>query len=131
MINIRTEIDGFFLTDYLADGLVVSTPTGSTGYNLSLGGPILQPGLECWIMSPIAPHTLTMRPLAVSSSSIITTVTTSRANSYRVSLDGRSFTMPCGTKLEISHAGFNIYIMRRPGDNFASTLRKKLHWGKR
>lgn len=129
MIDIRTEINSFFLTNYRGDGLVVATPTGSTGYNLSLGGPVMQPSLGNWILSPIAPHTLTMRPLVVDSGSEITALTTSRADTYRVSLDGRSFVMPCGTLLRISRAPFRTFVAVRLDENFASTLRKKLYWG--
>lgn len=131
MITVHTRLDDFFLNDYLADGLLISTSTGSTAYNLSAGGPIIQPGAGCWTISPIAPHTLTMRPLIVSSHSKIEACVSSRAENFRLSLDGRSITMRCGSPLEISKAPFNILCARRPGDNFASTLRKKLMWGRR
>lgn len=131
MINVHTEVDGFWLTDYLADGLLISTPTGSTGYNLSVGGPILQPELDCWILSPVAPHTLTMRPLGISSRSEIRARVTSRADHFRLSLDGRSFILPCGSDITLRRAPFYVTVMRRKGDNFASTLRKKLLWGQR
>lgn len=129
MINARTDINGFYLTDYLGDGLVVSTPTGSTGYNLALGGPILQPTLHSWILSPIAPHTLTMRPLVVGSDSCMEIITESRSAHYRVSLDGRSFLLPSGSSLRMRRAPFPIITLRRSADNFASTLRNKLFWG--
>lgn len=131
MINVNTEIDGRYLTDYLADGLLISTPTGSTGYNLSAGGPILQPTLGCLLLSPVAPHSLTMRPLAVSSESHIRAITTSRAGCFRLSLDGRSFSMKSGAEIKITKAGFPMLVMRRADDDFAATLRKKLHWGRR
>lgn len=131
MINVRTEIDGYFLADYLADGLLISTPTGSTAYNLSAGGPILQPSLEGRVISPVAPHSLTMRPLVVDAESPITATTTSRALTYRVSLDGRSFVMRCGTSIRITRAPFPVLMLRLPDDNFASTLRQKLHWAVR
>lgn len=131
MINVHTDVDGFWLTDYLADGLLIATPTGSTGYNLSVGGPILQPELDCWILSPVAPHTLTMRPLALSSESEIRVKVTSRAAHFRLSLDGRSFILPCGSYLTLRKAPFRLTVLRRNGDNFASTLRKKLLWGQR
>lgn len=131
MISIRTEVNGFFLADYLGDGLVVSTPTGSTGYNLSAGGPIMQPTIDNCVLSPIAPHTLTMRPLVVSANSEIRAVTASRVDTYRLSLDGRSFSLPCETEITIRKAPFSISVMRHVNDNFAGTLRDKLHWGKR
>ncbi len=131
MINVRTEINGYFLADYLADGLLIATPTGSTAYNLSAGGPILQPSLEGRVISPVAPHSLTMRPLVVDADSPITATTTSRAHTYRVSLDGRSFVMRCGSSIRITRAGFPVLMLRLPDDDFASTLRHKLHWAVR
>ena len=131
MINIEAYIDGFSLADYLADGLIISTPTGSTAYNLSAGGPILEPTLECVCLSPIAPHTLTLRPLVVSGDADIRLRVTSRAKDFRVSLDGRSFVVPCGSELRIRKALFSTVVVRRPEDDFASILRGKLLWGKR
>ena len=130
MINVSAELDGYHITDYLADGLLISTPTGSTGYNLSVGGAILQPTLDAWIVSPIAPHSLTMRPLVVAGDSEIRLTTNSRAEHYRVSLDGRSFTMKCGSGILVRRAGFHISLLRKPDEDFAKTLRNKLHWGK-
>lgn len=131
MISVNLNIDDTFLADYLADGLIISTPTGSTGYNLSAGGPILQPTLDTLCISPIAPHTLTLRPIVVSGDSILYARTTSRAPSYRVSLDGVSFTMPQDSAFVISQADFRVNILRRPDDNFPAILRKKLLWGQR
>lgn len=131
MISVRAEVDSFFLADYLVDGLVISTPTGSTGYNLSAGGPILQPTIDNWVLSPIAPHTLTMRPLVVSGESEIKAITTSRVDTYRLSLDGRSVSLPCETEIRVRKAPFSIIVMRQANDNFANTMRDKLHWGKR
>lgn len=129
MIRIRTEIDSHFLTEYQADGLLISTPTGSTGYNLSVGGPIMQPTLGCCVLSPVAPHSLTMRPLAVSSDSSIRTRTVSRAGHFRLSLDGRSFILKSGSEICVTKADFELPVLRRKGADFASTLRHKLHWG--
>lgn len=131
MINVHTEIGDRFLADYLADGLIIATPTGSTGYNLSVGGPIMQPTLDCRVISPIAPHSLTMRPLVVDADTVIKATTTSRAHTYRVSLDGRSFVMTCGTDISIRRAPFSISVLRFPADLFADTLRQKLHWAVR
>lgn len=131
MINVATEIDGYPLADYLADGLVISTPTGSTAYNLSAGGPIMQPTLECFTLSPVAPHTLTLRPLVISGESSLLLHVTSRARDFRVSLDGRSFVVPCGSVLAIRKALFSTAVIRRPDDDFASILRNKLLWGRR
>lgn len=131
MIDIRTDIDGIYLNDYLADGLLVSTPTGSTGYSLSVGGPILQPTLGCNIITPVAPHTLTMRPLVVDGKSEISLFVTGRASSFRLSLDGRSTIIPCGTEIKITTAPLPLRLMRRANQDFAFTLRSKLSWGQR
>lgn len=132
MVTVHAEVDGFFLADYLADGLVVATPTGSTAYNLSAGGPILAPTLDCAVLSPIAPHSLTMRPLVVSGNSEIRLTTSSRVKYVRVSLDGRYFMMECGRdELKIHRADFCVMVLRRPDANFAGLLRNKLLWGRR
>lgn len=131
MINVHTSLDGYFLADYRADGLLIATPTGSTAYNLSLGGPIVQPTVSCRVISPVAPHSLTMRPLVVDAVSLIEALTTSRAQTYRVSLDGRSFVMKCGSSIRITPAPFKVKLMHRRSYNFASALRKKLYWASR
>ena len=131
MINVEASIDGFPLADYLVDGLVVSTPTGSTAYSMAAGGPIVEPTLQCVVLTPVAPHTLTLRPLVVGSESEILLKVTSRADAFRVSLDGRSIVMPCGTTLRVRRALFSTIVMRRPDDDFASILRNKLLWGRR
>lgn len=131
MINVRTEINGKYLADYLGDGLVVSTPTGSTAYNLSIGGPLMEPTLECMVLSPIAPHTLTLRPLVVSGDSLLRLLTSSRATHYRLSLDGISFPMDCGSEISIGKAPFPLNLIRRQGNDFGTTLRKKLYWSQR
>lgn len=131
MINVRVDISGEYLADYLADGLIISTPTGSTGYSLSIGGPVIFPTLDVICISPIAPHTLTARPVVTSGHEVVTARTTSRSERYRVSLDGVSFLMPVGSTLTITRADFRPRVIRRPGDSFASTLRQKLLWGVR
>lgn len=131
MISVRLMLDDFFLADYLADGVVISTPTGSTAYSLSNGGPLLQPTLSCMVISPIAPHTLTLRPLVVSDRSVLQAITTSRASAFRVSIDGNSFTLPCGESVMIEKADYRVRVLRSRSDNFASTLRNKLLWAQR
>lgn len=131
MISVRVDIDGHFLADYQADGLVVATPTGSTAYNLAAGGPLLQPTLDCMALSPVAPHTLTMRPLVTDGGSVLQAMTTSRASRYRLSLDGCGFPMECGTSVRIRRAPFTLRVIIRPGTDFASALRHKLLWGRR
>lgn len=129
MIDIDVKLDGLHLSTYRADGLLVATPTGSTAYNLSVGGPILAPALECVVLSPIAPHTLTMRPVVVGGDSRLEAVVTSRAREFRLNVDGHSVALPCGTPVKIRKAPHAVLTVRRRGENFASTLRSKLSWG--
>lgn len=131
MINVRVDISGHYLADYLADGLLISTPTGSTGYSLSVGGPVIFPTLDVVCIAPIAPHTLTARPVVAAGDSVITARTSTRSGRYRVSLDGVSFLMPEGSALTVTRADFRPKVIRRPGDSFAATLRQKLLWGVR
>lgn len=128
MVTVHANVDGDFLADYQSDGLVIATPTGSTAYNLSVGGPIMQPTLRCLVLSPIAPHSLTMRPLVISGDSHITLQASSRTDMCRVSLDGRSFMLPCDRELHICEAPFAIIVIRRPGSNYPRLLRNKLAW---
>ena len=129
MIWVEAKVDDVDLATYKGDGLIVSTPTGSTGYNLSVGGPIVEPTAPNWIISPIAAHALTMRPLVVSDSRELTITTTSRATNYRVSLDGRSVTLPVGTTIKLRKAPFVVKVVQRTKHNFGETLRNKLLWG--
>ncbi len=131
MINVRAAINGYFLTDYFGDGLIIATPTGSTAYNLSVGGPIMQPQLKAWVLSPEAPHMLNMRPLVVDSSSTLQLIPTSRSGQYMVSLDGHSFSLPSGTRIELRRAGFTVAVVKQRSMTFASILREKLLWGAR
>jgi len=130
MLRMVTEVDNRPLTAYLGDGLVVATPTGSTAYNLSAGGPILHPGCRNWVLSPIAPHSLTMRPLVLPDSSEIDIATeSSRADTFRLSIDGQSVTLPIGTSVTLRKAPFSVKVMQQPLHDFATTLRAKLMWG--
>ena len=129
MIDIEAYINGTYLAHYRADGLIMATPTGSTGYNLSVGGPILDPSTRVWVLSPIAAHSLSMRPLVVDNSACFSLSTLSRARSYRLSLDGRSMSLPVGSTVYMRRAPFVTRVVMHPGHNFADTLRDKLHWG--
>ncbi|MCH5213678.1 MAG: NAD(+)/NADH kinase [Muribaculaceae bacterium] len=129
MIDVSVKADGMFLANYRADGLLAATPTGSTAYNLSVGGPIVAPTLSCIILSPIAPHTLTLRPVVISGDSTIEVEVSSRATSFRLSVDGRSSDIPCGAVVKIRKASREVLTLRRPCENFATTLRTKLSWG--
>ncbi len=128
MITVRALINGQFLADYRADGLVVSTPTGSTAYNLSAGGPILEPTIDCIALVAVAPHTLTVRPLVVGGDSEIELTIESRTDEFRLSLDGESYPLPAGEKVWIRRADFTTLLVRRKDSNFATILRDKLNW---
>lgn len=130
MINVHVELDGFYLADYRADGLIVSTATGSTAYNLSAGGPILQPLLDCMVLSPVAPHSLTLRPIVVSGSSCLRLVMSSRTGSFRLSVDGYSCTLPDSVALDVRTADYEVGVLSTANDTFASSLREKLLWGR-
>lgn len=128
MLNVKTTINGQPLAVYRADGLIVSTPTGSTGYNLSVGGPILQPSTPALVIVPIAPHSLTMRPVVIDDRSTITTTTDTRADSYLLSLDGRSTPLPVDSSLTIHRAPFVTKVVHLTRDyTFVDTLHTKLH----
>lgn len=129
MIEMEAMVGDSHLATYLADGLIVSTPTGSTGYNLSVGGPIVAPSAPVWAISPVAAHSLTMRPLIVADDSVISVTTRSRSETYRISLDGRSQTLPVGTTIEMRRAPFVTRVIQRLDHRFTDTLRSKLLWG--
>lgn len=131
MISVQASVNGRPLTTYQADGLVVSTPTGSTGYNLSVGGPILEPTVDLLLISPVAPHLLAMRPLGVGGDSRIDLSVRARAGAYMLSLDGRSHPMSADATVSIQAAPFRIIVAQRPDHHFAATLRTKLLWGER
>ena len=129
MLDMQTQLRSHALTTYRGDGLIVSTPTGSTAYNMSVGGPILEPTTSCLVLSPISPHSLTMRPLVVRDDSVITVRTHSRASHYEVSIDGEVTLCPTGSTLTISRAPHCARVVQLHGNNFANTLRQKLLWG--
>ena len=129
MITVHTFLDDIEVASYQGDGLIISTPTGSTAYNLSVGGPIIQPTAPCWALSPVAPHALTMRPLVVSDSHVITTRVDSRADTYRVNLDGRQLVLPIDVSLHTRRAPFAIKVIHMDGHTFVDTLSSKLLWG--
>lgn len=129
MLDMETRLRSHILTTYRGDGLIVSTPTGSTAYNMSVGGPILEPTTSCLVLSPISPHSLTMRPLVVRDDSIIVVRTHTRATHYEVSIDGEVTLCPTGSTLTIQRANHCARVVQLAGNNFASTLRQKLLWG--
>jgi NAD+ kinase len=129
MITVHTYLNGDYLTSYVADGLVIATPTGSTAYSMSVNGPILLPQNRNFVLSPVAPHSLNVRPIVIPDDCIITLNVESRTNSFLASLDGRSEDLPVGISLKISKAGFVTRVVKRFNQTFYQTLREKLMWG--
>lgn len=129
MITVATYIDDEYLTSYWADGLIISTPTGSTGYSLSCGGPVITPDTDALIFTPIAPHNLNARPLVIPDNKKIRLEISGRENSYLVSLDSRIATVYNKTEIIINKAPFHINMVELTSESFLKTLRKKLLWG--
>jgi len=129
MINIHSYINNEFLNTYWADGLIVATPTGSTAYSLSVGGPILTPDSENFVISPIAPHNLTVRPMVVPDHHSITLRVEGRGLHFLASIDSKSEPIYFTESLKIRKAPFKVKTIRLKGHSFFSTLRNKLMWG--
>ena len=129
MISIRTNINGEYLTTYQADGLIVSTPTGSTAYSLSNGGPIIVPGTGVLVMTAVAPHSLNIRPMVIPDSAEITLDVESRSHSFLVAVDGRSEKCREGSRITLRRAPYNVKVVKRSGKQYFSTLREKMMWG--
>jgi len=129
MITIHTSLNEEYLTNYLGDGLLIATPTGSTAYSMSVNGPIIIPQANNFVLSPVAPHSLTVRPLVIPEDYCIRLKVESRNNNFLVALDGRSEIYPSGSEFFIRKADFTIQLVKRYPQNFYETLRKKLLWG--
>jgi len=129
MITVHTRVGGEFLTSYWADGLIISTPTGSTGYSLSCGGPIIMPETSSFLLTPIAPHNLNMRPLSIPEDYKISLTISGREEEHLVSLDSRTYTLKNDTEITLKKAPFNINMVDLKGGSFLKTLREKLLWG--
>lgn len=129
MIKVETLVNDKHLTSYWSDGLIVSTPTGSTGYSLSCGGPIIDPSTNSIAITPIAPHNLTVRPLVIPDNCTISLKVSGRGKSHLVSLDSRIATLKNNTVITIKKAPFHIKLVQLSEDSFIKTLRKKLLWG--
>lgn len=129
MIVVHTYIDGEYLNSYWADGLIVSTPTGSTGYSLSCGGPLVLPQSNNFIITPVSPHNLNVRPMIVSDKSVISFEIEGRSKNFLVSLDSRSYTVDASIQLAVKKEGFNVKLVKLDGYNFLDNLRQKLNWG--
>ncbi|OYP48811.1 NAD kinase [Prevotella sp. P3-120] len=129
MITVRTTINGDYVTTYQADGLVISTPTGSTAYSLSVGGPIIVPGTHVFSITAVAPHSLNVRPLVLSEDSEITLTVESRSHNFLVALDGRSEKLSDSTRLTLRKAPYRVKVVKRAGQKYFHTLREKMMWG--
>ncbi|MFI2741106.1 NAD kinase [Zhouia sp. PK063] len=129
MITVKTLLDGEYLTSYWADGLIVSTPTGSTGYSLSCGGPVITPENKSFVVTPIAPHNLNARPLVIPDKTEIRFEVSGREEDFLVSLDSRINTLDNGTEVIIKKAPFTIKMIELNYESFLQTLRNKLLWG--
>ncbi len=129
MISVETYIDNEFLATYWSDGIIISTPTGSTGYSLSCGGPIITPESNCLVITPIAPHNLTTRPLIINDRSKIRMKVDGRESQYLISLDSETQALNMEQPIEISLASHTVNMVEFPEVSFLKTLRKKLLWG--
>ncbi|SHF91881.1 NAD+ kinase [Bacteroides luti] len=129
MISIHTTINGAYLTTYQADGLVISTPTGSTAYSLSIGGPIIVPHSNTIAIAPVAPHSLNVRPIVIRDDWEITLDVESRSHNFLIAIDGRSESCSEGSRLTIRKADYNIRVVKRYNHIFFDTLRTKMMWG--
>lgn len=129
MISVDTKLDSEFLTTYWSDGLIISTPTGSTGYSLSCGGPIISPSSKNIVLTPIAPHSLAVRPLVIPDQTHIELHIDSRADEVLMTLDSRMYTLPNKSKVVIQKSPYFIKTVRLKDQTFIKTLREKLLWG--
>jgi NAD+ kinase len=129
MIVVHTYLNGEFLNSYWSDGLIISTPTGSTGYSLSCGGPIIFPKSDSFVITPIAPHNLNVRPVVVSDDVVISFEIEGRASSYLASMDARSQSISGEVNMAIRKSDHKLNLMRLSNIHFLDTLRSKLHWG--
>ena len=129
MITIHTYINNDYLNSYFADGLIISTPTGSTAYSLSCGGPLVMPGSQNFIITPIAPHNLNVRPLVISDNNEIKLKVEGRSSHYLASLDSRNEIIDSSVELTIKKADFCLHLIKLENQNFFNTIRNKLLWG--
>ncbi len=129
MITVNTYLDGEFLNSFWADGLIIATPTGSTGYSLSTGGPIIAPENSSMVITPIAPHNLNVRPLIISDQTEIRLQVESRVSNYSLSLDSRLYSIPVEQELYIRVAPYKVILGQSKTYGYFKTLREKLNWG--
>lgn len=129
LIKVTATVDGELLTDYIADGLIVSTPTGSTGYSLAVGGPVIVPQSRTFCLSAVAPHSLTMRPMILRDDVTIDLSVSSRTGNFMLSIDGRSVSLSDDYTLRLHRAPYDVKVVKVKPQQFFSTLREKLMWG--
>jgi NAD+ kinase len=130
MMIIHAYLNGEFLNSYWADGLILATPTGSTAYSLSCGGPIIFPQSNNFVVTPISPHNLNVRPVVLSDTNIVSFEIEGRSSKYLLSCDSRTEVLDTGsTKISIKKSDFEINLIRLNSEDYLSTLRKKLFWG--
>lgn len=129
MITVHVHVDGELLNSYWADGIIVATPTGSTGYSLSCGGPLVYPKSDSFVITPVSPHNLTARPIVISDNSEITFSIEGRSKKFLISLDSRYETVDGSTPLKVKKEKFTIKLVLLPGYHYFKTLRQKLNWG--
>ncbi|MBA6155860.1 NAD kinase [Tenacibaculum sp. S7007] len=129
MIGVKTYLNNEYLTNYWADGLIIATPTGSTGYSLSCDGPVILPDSKSFVITPIAPHNLNARPMMIPDNTSIQLEVSARENDFLISLDSRITTVPLETKIRIKKAPFKIKSVLLKNQSYLKTLRSKLLWG--
>ena len=129
MINVHVFVDRELLNSYWSDGIIISTPTGSTGYSLSCGGPLLYPRAESFVITPVSPHNLTARPIVVSDNSEISFHIEGRSKKFLISLDSRVESIDDSANLKVRKAKFKVHLIQLPGQHYFKTLRQKLNWG--
>jgi NAD+ kinase len=129
LVKIHTYLNGEFLCTYWADGLIISTPTGSTGYSLSCGGPIIAPQSDSFVITPVAPHNLNIRPIIIPNNIVVSFEVEGRAKEYLCTLDARTAIIDNTFSIGIRKEDFSIILVRLEGHNFLTTLRSKLYWG--
>ena len=129
MISVETLINDNYVATYHGDGIVVATPTGSTAYSLSAGGPIVDPMCRCFVLSPIAPHNLTMRPVVIPDSSVVTLRISSRGGEAHLSADNHTYTLNDGAEVKVRLASKRVILAMPHNNTFYDTLREKMMWG--
>ncbi len=129
MVTVHAYLNDRLINTYWADGLIVATPTGSTAYSLSCGGPIMTPGSEAFVLTPIAPHNLNVRPLVLPNKSELILRAEGRTTTHKLTLDSRPFELPTGVDVRLKTADFKIHLLNLEGQHFFQTIRNKMMWG--